>query len=495
MRCVLIMPAWTPDEIFSSKTVSSQLNYWQPLGALYVGASLLEAGHDVAFLDGALLSHREIMQRVGELQPDFAGIYSTTFGWPAAAQTAEAVKSLDNGIFTCVGGPYPTTAGEDCLRDGGEGIDAVVVGEGELAAVEILDRLQAGTGLDGVPGVIFRQGPRIVRNPPRPLLEDLDKLPFPARGLLGDQNAYLPAPATYKRKPVAVVLTSRGCSRHCIFCWQMDKDRKSGVRGVRFRSVENVLQEIEECLRQGYREIKFIDDSFAADYDRAMAMSREIKARGLDFTWFASACANQVDEPLLRAMKDAGCWAILIGAESGVQRNLNTLRKGITLEQLRRAVRTAKDVGLRVNTPFLIGIPGETVEDALRTIDFAIELDPDLANFHALTPFPGTYLYDHAREYGAVSGDLGGFTYQGAAFVPDTMTRDDILALRQLAFRRFYSRPSFLVRRICALRTPSDVKAAVRGIKSLFWLWADRTVFVSGRRKAEGRERSRVAAL
>ena len=94
-----------------------------------------------------------------------------------------------------------------------------------------------------------------------------------------------------------------------------------------------------------------------------------------------------------------------------------------------------------------------------------------------------------------MSGDLGDFTYQGAAFVPDTMTRDDILALRQLAFRRFYSRPSFLVRRICALRTPSDVKAAVRGIKSLFWLWADRTVFVSGRRKAEGRERSRVAAL
>jgi radical SAM superfamily enzyme YgiQ (UPF0313 family) len=484
MKCVLIMPAWTPDEIFSSRTVSSQLNYWQPLGPLYVGASLLEAGHDVTFLDGALLDLQEIVRRVRDLRPDFAGIYSTTFGWPAAVETAEAVKSVAGDIFTCVGGPYPTTVGEDCLREGGEGIDAVVVGEGELAVAEILDRLQAGDGLGGVPGVIFRQGARIVRNPPRPLLEDLDRLPFPARGLLGDQSAYLPAPATYKRKPVAVVITSRGCSRRCIFCWQMDKERKSGKGGVRFRSVENVLREIQECLRQGYREIKFIDDSFAADYDRAMEISREIKARGLDFTWFASACANQVDEPLLRAMKDAGCWAILIGAESGVQKNLNTLRKGMTLEQLRRAVRTAKDVGLRVSTPFVIGIPGETVEEALRTIDFAIELDPDLANFHALTPFPGTHLYDHAREYGAVSGNLEDFTYQGAAFVPDTMTRDEILALRQLAFRRFYSRPSFLVRRFCALRTASDVKAAVRGLRSLFWLWADRAVFFAARRKA-----------
>jgi radical SAM superfamily enzyme YgiQ (UPF0313 family) len=269
----------------------------------------------------------------------------------------------------------------------------------------------------------------------------------------------------------------------------MDKERKSGVHGVRYRSVENVLEEIEKCLRQGYREIKFIDDSFAADYDRAMALSREIKARGLDFTWFASACANQIDAPLLRAMKDAGCWAILIGAESGVQKNLNTLRKGVTLDQLRRAVRTAKDVGLQVSTPFLIGIPGETVEDALKTIEFAIELDPDLANFHALTPFPGTHLYDHAQEYGAVSGDLRNFTYQGAAFVPDTMSRDDILELRQLAFRRFYSRPSFLLRRFCALRTLSDVKAAARGLKSLFWLWADRAVFFPGRRKAESGRR------
>jgi radical SAM superfamily enzyme YgiQ (UPF0313 family) len=262
--------------------------------------------------------------------------------------------------------------------------------------------------------VIYRAGERIIKNPERPLIDDLDSLPFPARELLGDSNKYIPPPATYRRKPVAVMMTSRGCNRRCIYCFQIDKDRKSGIR---YRGVENVLSEIEHCIQQGYREIKFIDDTLAADYDRAMRLAREIKAKKLDFTWFASACVNQVDKPLLQAFKDAGCWAILFGAESGVQKNLNAIRKGTTLEQIRKAVRAAQEVGLRVNTPFLFGIPGETFEEGLQTIDFAIDLNPDMANFHAITPFPGTYLYDNLKKYGTMSDELTDFTYQGAAFI------------------------------------------------------------------------------
>ena len=142
---------------------------------------------------------------------------------------------------------------------------------------------------------------------------------------------------------------------------------------------------------------------------------------------FASVCANQANAELFKAMKAAGCWAVLIGGESGVQKNLNTIRKGVTLDRIRDAVRAAKAVGLRVTVPFIFGIPGETYDDALKTIDFAIELDPDLANFHALTPFPGTPLHDRAAKFGTVSGNLRDYTYQGAAFVPHGMTRDQIL--------------------------------------------------------------------
>ena len=477
MKCALVIPAWSPEDIFSTRTAPSQVNYWQPLGTLYVAACLLEAGHAVKLFNGAFLAHREILRRVGEFEPDVAGIYATTFGWPGALKTAVDLKRADPGLFVCAGGPYPIALQELCLADAGSPLDAVVTGEAEYALVELLERLACGRSLEGVLGVAFRQRGQIIKNPPRPLIEDLDALPFPARALLEGAERYLPPPATYRRAPVATLITSRGCDRRCVFCFQIDRERKAGRRGVRLRGVENVLQEIELCLAQGYREIKFLDDSFAADYTRALQICQAIQARGLDFTWFASACANQVDLRLLTAMRRAGCWAILIGAESGVQKNLNTLRKGCTLEQIRQAVRAAKQAGLQVSTPFVFGIPGETVAEALQTIEFAIALEPDLANFHCLTPFPGTDLCDHGAEQGWLSPDLGDYTYQGAAFAPRSMVRAEIQWLRQLAFRRFYSRPSFLWRRVRAIRSLSDLRGAGRGLKSLFWLWAARGLF------------------
>jgi anaerobic magnesium-protoporphyrin IX monomethyl ester cyclase len=466
MKCALIIPSWAPEDIFSSKTAGSQINYWQPLGTLYVAAALQQAGHEVLFYNGAFMPHEEIMNQVQEFQPEFVGLYSTTFGWGKARMTAAALKTILDDIFIVVGGPYPVAVQEKCLDDCPD-IDAVVTGEGEITVVEMLARLDSGKNLDGVEGVVYRQDGKVTKNSPRPLIDDLDALPFPARDLLGEAGKYIPPPATYKRKPVAVIMTARGCNRHCLYCFQLDKHRKSGIR---YRSVANVMTEIEYVLDQGYREIKFIDDTLAADYDRAMSIAREIKNRGLDFTWFASAVVNQVDKPLLQAFKDAGCWAILFGAESGVQKDLNTIRKGITPAQIRKAVKAAQEVGLTVYTPFLFGIPGQTYEDGLKTIEFALELDPDIANFHAITPFPGTELYDNIEKYGTLSEDLSDYTYQGAAFIPYTMTRAEIAELRQLALKRFYSRPKFLWRRFLALRSLNDVIAAWQGLKSLFWL-------------------------
>jgi radical SAM superfamily enzyme YgiQ (UPF0313 family) len=470
------MPSWAPEDIFPARTAGSQLNYWQPLGTLYVASSLSRAGHEVRFLDGAFLSHEAILDEVARFRPHWVGIYATTFGWPRALRTAAGVRDRHPQAFVCAGGPYPIAARERCLQQG-RAFDAAVTGEGERTVVEMLERLGGGRDLDGVEGVVYRDGDGIRANPPRPLLSDLDEIPFPDRTLVGDAGLYLPPPAMYRRKPVAVVLTSRGCNRQCIFCFQIDRTRKTGIR---YRSVENVLEEIELCLRQGYREIKFIDDTFAEDRDRALRLALEIRRRRLDFTWFASACVNQVDRELLLAFKEAGCWAMLFGVESGVQKNLNTVRKGTTLAQVRNAVRWAREVGIRVQTTFVFGIPGETVPEALRTIEFACELAPDAASFHAIAPFPGTHLHDHAAEYGTISEDLSDFTYQGAAFVPHTMTREDIWALRQRAYRTFYSRPAFLARRLLGLRRREDLQTAFRSARALFWLWAGKDVFKRG---------------
>ncbi len=475
MKCALIIPSWVPEDIFSSKTAGSQINYWQPVGTLSVAAVLQKAGHEVMFLNGAFMTHEEILKETKRFRPRFIGIYSTTFGWNKAKKTAEDLKRLyADQAFICAGGPYPIAVQERCLQDAGKSFDAVVTGEGEFTVLEIVERLQADKGLEGILGVVYWEDEKFIKNPPRPLITNLDSLPFPARELLGDANRYIPPPGTYRKKPVAVMITSRGCNRRCIYCFQLDKDRTSGIR---YRSVDNVLEEIEHCIRQGYREIKFLDDTFAADYGRAMELCREIQKRGLKFTWFASACVNQVDRPLLKAFKDAGCWAVLFGAESGVQKNLNTIRKGTTLEQIRAAVKNAQDEGLKVSTPFLFGIPGETFEEGLQTIEFAVKLDPDMANFHAITPFPGTYLYDNLEKYGTMSQDLSDFTYQGAAFIPFTMTREQIVELRQIAFKRFYTRPLFILKKLLQLRSGSDFTVAVKSAKSLFWLWMKSGLF------------------
>ena len=226
-----------PQELFPRQTAGSQINYWQPLGMLYIAAVLLKAGHEVRFFNGAFLTQEEILRRVGEFDPRFAGIYSTTFGWNKAMQTAEALKRLNPEIFTCAGGPYPIALQEQCLHDCAH-FDAVGTGEGEITIPEILQRLESGQSLDGVLGVAFRRGGRsrrpvsrgtgaslrdaeIVKNPPRPLIEDLDVLPFPARELLPDCESYLPPPGTYRRKPVAALLTARGCDRNCLYCFRI----------------------------------------------------------------------------------------------------------------------------------------------------------------------------------------------------------------------------------------------------------------------------------
>lgn len=473
MKCALVIPAWSPAEIFPSRTAASQINYWQPLGTLYVAASLRQAGHEVRFFNGAFQGSDRILQGLAAFAPRIVGLYSTAFGWHKARAAAADVRALLPASFIVAGGPYPMYAGAQCLRESPE-LDAVALGEAEDAMVELAGRLEGGEDLAGLAGIAFRRGGEIVENEQRPLILDLDRLPFPARDLLGDTASYVPPPATYRRTPVAVMITSRGCSRRCIFCFQLDRARRHGIR---CRSVDSVIAEIRHLVAAGYREIKFLDDTLAADRGRALELARRIRAERLDVVWFASACVHQVDRELLDAFRAAGCWAVLFGAESGVQKNLDALRKGITLEQTRRAVRAAKAAGLAVHTPFIFGIPGETYAEGLETIRFACELDPDIASFHALTPFPGSELWERRHELGTVTEDLASYTYQGAAFVPHTMTRDEIQQLRQLAYRTFYSRPGYLVRRTLAIRSLHEVAAAWRGARSLLWLWAKRGAF------------------
>ena len=201
MKCALVIPAWVPEEIFSSKTASSQINYWQPVGTLSVAAMLQKAGHEVRFINGAFLSHEQVLAQVRDFKPELVGLYATTFGWNKAKATAADLKSrYRRDCFIVVGGPYPIAVQDRCLVDGDIDIDAVVTGEGEYTMLDIVDRLRSGKDLNGVAGVVYREGQRIISNPARPLITDLDSLPFPARELLGDADRYIPPPGNVPQK-------------------------------------------------------------------------------------------------------------------------------------------------------------------------------------------------------------------------------------------------------------------------------------------------------
>ena len=164
MKCALIIPSWLPEELFPAKTAGSQINYWQPLGTLYVAASLKQAGHRVQFYNGAFMQHRDILQQIREFCPEFVGLYSTTFGWDKAVRTAQDIKAIDPAIFTCVGGPFPIAVQKQCLLNVGpsEGLsegpnertsdgqcfNAVVTGEGEITVTEMVNRIVRAAGLE-----------------------------------------------------------------------------------------------------------------------------------------------------------------------------------------------------------------------------------------------------------------------------------------------------------------------------------------------------------
>ncbi|MHB1324708.1 MAG: B12-binding domain-containing radical SAM protein [Thermoleophilia bacterium] len=481
---MVILPSWKADDIYPSRLAKSAISYQHPLGLLYIATCIQEAGHEVQLIDGAFWTHKEIIDKVREFKPGFVGLSANASMWTKAMKTAEDIKAIDPSIHVTAAGPYPSAVEEQCLEKCGH-LDSIVIGEGEETVPELLDRLVRGEGLAGVAGVAFRaEDGAIIMNEPRPLIEDLDTIPIPDRTLLGDFEKYESPPGSYKEKPIAIVMTSRGCKARCIYCFQM-----KGERRIRFRGVESVVKEIEELVNHyGFREIRFLDETFTADRDRALEIFRQLKAKKLKFSFYVSSRVNTVDYELLREMKKAGCWAILFGAESGVQKNLNTMKKGINLEQTRNAVAAAKKAGLRVYTPFIIGIPGETYEEALATIDFAIELDPHYANFHSMTPFPGTELYDNIEEYGTMSSDTDDYTFEGGAFVPYTMTREQIDELRTLAFRKFYSRPKFILRRLVEVRSWYDFRTVMKGATSFFWLWAKRDSLVVRKKTANTKE-------
>ena len=433
------------------------MGYTPPLGIAYIASVLEREGASVRIIDAPImgLRHRDIVKIVERDKPLLVGATCTTPSYYSAAQVLRGVKSVDEDITTVIGGPHVSFTPVETLRENPQ-IDYVVIGEGENTALELYKCMSEGGEAKDIPGIAYRRGKRVKLTQPRPLIRELDSLPFPAWHLLPmDRYRAL----GMREFPI---FTSRGCPYRCIFCVSSLLMGKK----YRFRSAKNVVDEMEVLVKK-YRikNIAVLDDTFMLIKRRAKEIAREILERGLEVWWGASSRVDIVDYETLREMRRAGCTAIYVGVESGDPRVLRWYRKGITPAQAVKAVETARRAGVGVLASFILGAPIETVDSILNTIRFAVKLNPDYAQFTILTPFPGTWLYQYAlKHHMLLTRDWSKYDTQTPVMRLPYISPAKLKELLIKAYLYFYLRLSYIKDRIVKKQFPIVLEAIKGGL-------------------------------
>lgn len=399
VKCVLIDPPTMMVNISSKvrvKETAEKLTPFPPMGPAYIAAVLQANGIEVRIIDAKSLnlSLEKTVSRVVEEEPDFVGVTVFTSQLTSALDTCRKVKELCPLAKTVVGGPHIHPQQEEVIEKYGF-IDFAIRGEGEVTMLELVDAISNGADLRKVKGITFREGEDIVVTPNRPFIDDLDTLPFPARDLLPNE-VYQVATGSREQKFTAVT-ASRGCPFKCHFC---SVPRFWPIR--RHRSVDNVLDELEDVKGRGMEFVKFTDEVFGLSKKWTMAFCRGMVERGLSeaLGWSCDCRVDTVSEDTLAEMKRANCQAIFYGLEFGNQRILDLAGKRTTLARMHRAVEMTRRVGISPIANFMIGYPGETRETIEETITLARTIGVEGTTFTIVTPFPGSQLCEYCEEHG-----------------------------------------------------------------------------------------------
>lgn len=354
------------------------------LGLGYIASYLLSKGKDVEIIDAKLegLNISETVNKTLNKKPDLAGITSMTHDILSAAKVANMLKSKRPDLIIVLGGVHATALPKQTLEEFSL-FDIVVYGEGEFTFNNLIDSLKNKKDLSKIKGIAYRnkKNGNIIVNPPASWIENLNELPIPAFHLF---------PRTEKHH----IITARGCPYSCVFCMT------PYGKNIRERTPENVVAEMKEVARKyNPRVYKFDDESFGFNKERAHKLLDLIIQNKLDkIKKVASMRANYVDLGLLKHMKRAGFQVVDFGFETGNPEIMKIIKKGITLEQARNAVRLCRKARIKVGGNFIIGHPFETKKTIKDTIDFAVKLNPDIAAFGIMVPYPGTEVAEMAKK-------------------------------------------------------------------------------------------------
>ncbi|OGS24040.1 MAG: hypothetical protein A2297_06435 [Elusimicrobia bacterium RIFOXYB2_FULL_48_7] len=407
-----------------------------------------------------------LKKRIQDYRPSVAGLTSTSPVFPAAIEICDAIKSISQDIKTVVGGIHPTVAPDDCIKPAS--IDFIVIGEGEKTIVELLDALQKAAfgDLSAIHGLAWKPGGTVKINVPRELISDLDTIPFPARHLFRNQAYTYPDSLSKRTFPI---ITSRGCPGNCTYCCTQN----IFGRHFRARSAKSVVDEIEMLVKK-YRaqEIHIWDDNFTTLKNRVFEINDELKKRKIKvkFAFPNGLRADFLSQDVLQALKDMGVYSVAVGVESGVQQILDNVNKRVKLENIVSAFERLKKMKFETWAFFLFGLPGDTKDTIKQTTEFAVKLNPDIAKFHILKPFPGTEVYRQLKAKNLItSEDLRKYgIHTEPVHHLENLSAGELLQLQQAAYRRFFFRPGKVIQQVLRLKTWNRVRLNfLTGVKVL----------------------------
>jgi anaerobic magnesium-protoporphyrin IX monomethyl ester cyclase len=430
MKILLVNPPYA----YAYGKMKTLIPSYPPIGLAYL-ASVLK-NHEVSILDMSVsrMDKKKFKNYVKSGNFDVIMFTATTPTINTVGNLCKIVKECNENITTIVGGSHPSALPERTLKEN-EAIDIIVIGEGEKTVEELVSHLSKNKKLNKVKGICYRKDSKIVRTATRPFITELDSLPLPAHDML-DLDSY-----TYwcqQGKKFSAIVTSRGCPYNCTFCCR-------GAFGqlYRYRNTKSVIDEIKLLTELGVDEIHIIDDNFTMIEKRSIKILDEIRSNfpKLHIAFINGVRIDRTNKNLLIKMKKTNVYYIGYGIESGNQRILDSIKKGITLSQAEKIVGLSKKIGIDfVACFFILGFPDETIKSIEDTIKFAKKIKPHFAKFSTLVPYPGTEVYEKLKREGRIeteNWDKYG-TYDKPVFKHPNLSHLEFMYLQKKAYTEFY---------------------------------------------------------
>ncbi|MHA1267167.1 MAG: B12-binding domain-containing radical SAM protein [Candidatus Helarchaeota archaeon] len=439
MKVLLIYPgvSRTPDS--EERKFQEVPNYHLPLGILYLGQVLKDAGHEIVLFDHYVsnLSIDMVIEWIKKVDPEVIGFTVISATLPTANVFTKKVKEWNPNVKIIYGGYLATFCDREILEKCDD-VDIIVRGEGELTIVELLEALEKGTEMENVRGISYRDKGRIKINTDRPLISNLDHLPIPDRKLFHQSYQF--------HGKITTLVSTRGCPYHCRFCscWTFSRGK------WRVRSIRNILEELCYLQDEGFREILFTDDCFNANRKRTIQLCHLMKKEGISLDWHANGRIDNSDTHLLRTMVQAGCKTLVYGIESATQRILDYYNKRITPQMAYEAIKHSKKAGIEyIGGGFIIGAPIETRAEIIKTVKFGLALQKvglTAIQFQTLFLSPGTSLYQEYLEQGYINLETQwGQELPAVDVVPSMVKRTYLEHIAKIGFKEFITNKRALI--------------------------------------------------